>query len=84
MLPQKKDRHRRKLLLFYFISFYFTLFYFIKLRYKSRVTTTACANYCGPVTLRYVDFTLVREENRSTCKKTLEAQERSTTGTQIT
>ena len=60
--------------------FYHDNFYFIKLRHKGRVTTTACANDCGRVLPRYIDF---REGNRSTRKKTLEAQERSTTGTLV-
>ena len=59
----------------------------IKLRHKGRVTTTTCANYCGPVLLRYVDFSeggkpeYPEKNPRSTRGKTLETQERSTTGT---
>ena len=53
---------------------------FIKLRHKGRVTTTACANYRGPVLPRYVGFS-ERAREPEYPEKTLEAQKRSTEGT---
>ena len=34
----------------------FPSFLIYEIRYKGRVTTTACASYCEPVLSRYVDF----------------------------
>ena len=58
--------------------------FFISLCYKDRVITTAYANYCGPVLPRYIDVGEGGGGNRSIRGKTLEARERSTTGTQLT
>ena len=56
--------------------------FFVSLCYKRRVTAIACANYCGPVLPRCVDFS--EGEKPEYQEKTLEARERSTTGTQLT